>query len=219
MLLTSTRLETMVSRAYALCGTLGFLMTYTNPNIRHLMRQRRAELSNADRQHAESLATTALINLIAHLQPQVIALYQSTKDELSTRGALAYLHQQKIHTLLPILHPFAPGQLLFQSYHKDTHLIKNKFGILEPKINVEDIIPIADIDCFVLPLVAFSSQGHRLGMGGGYYDRTLQYWQQRQCTRIGYGFDFQQYEPLEPASWDVPLTHMITPNKTWKFSD
>lgn len=53
----------------------------------------------------------------------------------------------------------------------------NKFGILEPKLNVRNVLPVSHLDLIFTPLVAFDKDGNRLGMGGGFYDRTLQNWQ------------------------------------------
>ncbi|MFO6285137.1 5-formyltetrahydrofolate cyclo-ligase, partial [Pseudomonas aeruginosa] len=53
-----------------------------------------------------------------------------------------------------------------------------RLKIREPKLDVRDVLPLAEPDVLVPRLVAFDASGHRLGMGGGFYDRTLQNWQQ-----------------------------------------
>lgn len=78
---------------------------------------------------------------------------------------------------MPVLHPFSPGNLLFLAFQKDTPMHYNKFGILEPKLNVRNVLPVSHLDLIFTPLVAFDKDGNRLGMGGGFYDRTLQNWQ------------------------------------------
>ena len=52
-------------------------------------------------------------------------------------------------------------------------MLKNKFGIWEPKLNVQNVLPLKELDILFTPLVAFDKQGNRLGMGGGFYDRTF----------------------------------------------
>ena len=69
-----------------------------------------------------------------------------------------------------------------------------------------------------MPLVAFDKQGNRLGMGGGFYDRTLarlheQNWQKPQL--IGLAHECQKVDALPIESWDVPLKTIITPDKTY----
>ena len=65
-----------------------------------------------------------------------------------------------------------------------------------------------------MPLVAFDEQGNRVGMGGGYYDRTLGFLRSRQQwvrpKLVGVGYDFQEVERIDSESWDVPLTYICT---------
>jgi len=65
-----------------------------------------------------------------------------------------------------------------------------------------------------LPLVAFDNAGNRLGMGGGYYDRTLAWKQRRRYWHgsrlIGVAYGFQQLERLPVESWDIGLDGILT---------
>ena len=70
-------------------------------------------------------------------------------------------------------------------------------------------------DVVLTPLVAFDEQGQRLGMGGGFYDRTLQNWQQYGLQPVGYAHDCQGVEALPVEKWDVPLPAVVTPSKIW----
>ena len=97
--------------------------------------------------------------------------------EISTDKLIKTLWAQDKHVYLPVLHPFNPNHLLFLRYLPDTPMLKNKFGIWEPKLNVQNVLPLDELDILFTPLVAFDKQGNRLGMGGGFYDRTLQNWQ------------------------------------------
>lgn len=56
-----------------------------------------------------------------------------------------------------------------------------------------------------IPLVAFDEKGERLGMGGGFYDRTLAGWQKKGFYPVGLAHDCQQVDELPAAQWDVPL--------------
>ncbi len=75
----------------------------------------------------------------------------------------------------------------------------------------------SQLDIIFTPLVAFDATGQRLGMGGGFYDRTLQDWeiayaQQRGPYPIGLAHDCQRVDVLPVQDWDVPLPEIITPS-------
>lgn len=67
------------------------------------------------------------------------------------------------------------------------------------------------------PLVAFDEYGQRLGMGGGFYDRTLQNWQHYKMQPVGYAHDCQLVEKLPVEEWDIPLPAVVTPSKVWEW--
>ena len=85
---------------------------------------------------------------------------------------------------------------------------KNRFGIAEPNIPRSQALPPHQIDIIFLPLLAFDAHGTRLGMGGGYYDRTLA------CSRppllVGVAYDAQRQPFIEADAWDVPMDVVIT---------
>jgi 5-formyltetrahydrofolate cyclo-ligase len=98
-------------------------------------------------------------------------------------------------------------------------MVMNRYSIAEPKLNQTQIIPVSKLDLICTPLVAFDTTGHRLGMGGGYYDRTLEPWfQTKQGPKpIGLAHDCQQVDRLPIASWDVPLPKIVTPSQIWDW--
>ena len=51
----------------------------------------------------------------------------------------------------------------------------------------------------------------------GFYDRTLQNWQQYRLQPVGYAHDCQQVDSLPSEEWDIPLPAVITPGKTWSW--
>lgn len=150
-------------------------------------------------------------------QAQRIALYLTNDGELSTEHIIEWCWQHNKEVYLPVVHPFSKGHLLFLRYQKDTSLVSNRYGILEPKLNVGNVCPLAELDVLCTPLVAFDSSGARLGMGGGFYDRSLVNWQLTNLYPIGIAHDCQQVDnvPIEP--WDIPLPEIITPNKNHLF--
>lgn len=87
---------------------------------------------------------------------------------------------------------------------------KNRYGILQPKLNVQNVVPLEQIDIIFTPLVAFDKNGNRIGMGGGFYDRTLQHWQQKSFLPVGLAHRCQQLDNLPTEIWDIPLAMVLT---------
>ena len=118
-----------------------------------------------------------------------------------------------------MLHPFTPGHLLFLRYTATTPMTRNRYGIAEPELDVQQVLPHSMLDIICTPLVAFDEAGNRLGMGGGYYDRTLACWHEHQLgpRPLGLAHDCQQVDAVPQAQWDVPLPQIITPSRSWHF--
>ena len=129
---------------------------------------------------------------------------------------------------LPVLHPVCKGHLLFLSYTPDSLLINNKYKIEEPVLSCEAVIPVTQCNVILMPLVGFDTNGNRLGMGGGYYDRTLSFTQRKLNTQsalnqhtpklVGIAHDIQEVDALPTAPWDVPLDAIVTPSRTLIFT-
>lgn len=177
--------------------------------LRQQIRKTRANLTALQQQQAEDSITQQALALIEAQNAQHIALYVSFDGEISTEKLIKTLWAQDKHVYLPVLHPFNPNHLLFLRYLPDTPMLKNKFGIWEPKLNVQNVLPLDELDILFTPLVAFDKQGNRLGMGGGFYDRTLQNWQNSSFIPVGLAHQCQQVELLPTEAWDVPLHRIL----------
>ncbi|WP_298772601.1 5-formyltetrahydrofolate cyclo-ligase [uncultured Shewanella sp.] len=187
---------------------------YSSSDIRKAVRYKRRAIPS-DLQHAMSLKASQLIlSQAPMLKAKHVALYLSQDGELDTQPLIEALWKKGIQTYLPRLHPFCSGHLLFLHFHANTSLVPNHFGILEPQLHVFDVMPIEAIDVMVTPLVAFDVNGQRIGMGGGYYDRTLANWRDvGSPVPMGYAHDCQQVHPIESQPWDIPLPYIITPTQ------
>lgn len=183
------------------------------------MRKKRNQLPS-DTQY---LAGLDLIRQFAQLpellSAQHIALYLTADGEIDTKPLIEWLWQQGKSTYLPVIHPFSKGHLLFLRYQSDTPMLLNQYSIAEPKLDQTQVYPVAKLDLVCTPLVAFDRQGQRLGMGGGYYDRTLAPWfaTGQGPKPIGLAHDCQQVEQLPVESWDVPLPKIVTPSRIWDW--
>ncbi|MFA9487423.1 MULTISPECIES: 5-formyltetrahydrofolate cyclo-ligase [unclassified Mannheimia] len=175
--------------------------------LRQSMRAKRLSLSESQQVHSSHSIIPHAISLIESYQASHIAFYLPFNGEISPLPLMNSLLEQGKKLYLPILHPFTSGQLLFVNYHCKTSLKFNRLGIQEPVLDVRNIIPLQELEMIFTPLVACDNAGNRLGMGGGFYDRTLA--QAPHIISVGLAHECQQVEQLPIESWDMPLNHII----------
>ena len=195
------------------------------PNSRPLLRQKirdlRKTITPEQRDHYSSQLIDQFTKNPKIKEAQCVALYISVDGEIDTNGVIEWCLARNKKVAVPVLHPFSKGNLLFLNYDKNTVMVKNRYNIPEPELNVQIVIPLSKIDIMFTPLVAFDSKGNRLGMGGGYYDRTLQdYHNTKQGPYpIGLALDIQEVGTLPTEIWDVPLPEIITPTRNIIFNN
>lgn len=203
--------------------------------IRKQVRQARRALS-ADIQHAATQAASErMLAELDKLKPHKVALYLSNDGELNTQLLIDELWRRGIDTYLPRLHPFSKGNLQFYHYDSSSVMMVNCYGIAEPKLDIRKLVPANTLDVIITPLVAFDAFGNRMGMGMGFYDRTLAHRTKKldhltpalhhnlgahyKPMAIGFAHDCQQVESLPTEHWDVPLDMIITPKQCFNFNN
>lgn len=186
---------------------------------RELLTARR-ELSAAAREQAAAAIQSSLFQLEELQQPCSIGSYHSVHAELPTHALNQNLRQRGHQLALPVLHPIVPHHLLMLEVDEQSEWRHNAYSIPEPVLQCQRIIPLPALNILLVPLVGFDAHGNRLGMGGGFYDRTLAAWRAGrypQLQPIGLAYDCQFVESLPIEAWDVPLPRVITPTKLWDF--
>ncbi|MBC8509947.1 MAG: 5-formyltetrahydrofolate cyclo-ligase [Chloroflexi bacterium] len=184
-----------------------------NPNaIRQQYRQARRSLSVTEQtQHAIRLQNN-IDTFLRFSHPIRIAAYLATQGEISLDRWISANPKQRIY--LPKLYEVIAPKLRFAELTSGTRWTHNRFNIIEPDCHWGDTLSAQRMDVILLPLVAFDRKGYRLGMGGGYYDRSLAFRRSRQQWRrprlIGVAHSCQQHPGLPQQHWDVPLDCIIT---------
>ncbi|MEI9697264.1 5-formyltetrahydrofolate cyclo-ligase [Moellerella wisconsensis] len=186
-------------------------------SIRQQIRQKRQQLTKSQQQQAAQYISQQVLTDPKVQSAQTIALFLSFDGEIDTMPLIQQLWQRGKQVYLPVLHPFNRHSLLFLAYTPTTQLIKNRFNIQQPALDVQQVLPFNQLDIMLIPLVAFDLIGQRLGMGGGFYDRILAGWQQKGFYPIGLAHQCQQVDKLPSATWDIPLPEIITPQKIWRW--
>lgn len=115
---------------------------------------------------------------------------------------------------LPVLHE--DQQLRFAPWRPGDALVTNRYGIPEPAVDPASALPPQAMSLVVMPLVGFDDAGHRLGMGGGWYDRSLAMRKHDAPPPwlVGVGFDLQRAAHLDIAAWDVMPDAICTESRT-----
>lgn len=179
--------------------------------LRKTLRERRRRLDPAARAHASARVCGALAATAAFRRARRLAVYLSKGGEVDLSGLVSRAWQAGKQCYLPALER---GRLRFLPYAADTVLRPNRYGIPEPVVAARAHAPAATLDLVVLPLVGFDGIGHRLGMGGGYYDRTFASHGRRLRWRrpllVGAAYGFQRVPELAANPWDVPLDAVAT---------
>jgi 5-formyltetrahydrofolate cyclo-ligase len=139
-----------------------------------------------------------------------IACYLATPEEFDAALLIEMIWQAKKKCYLPVMQE--DKTLGFVPYHYGDALRRNALQILEPAKPKRDIAPDA-LNVVITPLVAFDRNGDRLGTGGGYYDRTFAFLQERaanQVKLIGLGFALQEAKDIPVDPWDIKVQGVLT---------
>ncbi|MGC8121819.1 5-formyltetrahydrofolate cyclo-ligase [Marinobacter sp. VGCF2001] len=188
--------------------------------LRQTLRRKRRSLTFDEQARAsENLALNLLKHPDLH-RARHIGVYLANDGEIDPALYIQLARQKGIHFYLPILHPIYPGKLVFSRYSEGVQLQANRFGIPEPPFPRSRRKPAWALDAVLFPLVGFDESGGRLGMGGGFYDRTFAFSRLRPAMApklIGLAHDFQKVAQLPIEPWDVPLHSVVTDQHYYRF--
>lgn len=190
-------------------------------SLRKTLRASRRQVTGATARQAAQAAAGLLIATPLWRRARNIALYLAADGEIDTTPLMAAAWQAGKTVYLPVIRPpagragraaaLAAGHLIFRRYQPSEPLTPGLLGVPEPCRDTSPIIPINRLDLLIMPLVGFDPAGHRLGMGGGFYDRTLAgRGRMRSPQRIGLAHDCQKVAQLPADPWDIPLDACVT---------
>lgn len=188
--------------------------------LRKQLRQQRLALSKSQQQHMSSLAIQRLQRSALFRSARNIAIYLPVRGEIDP-SQLPDFGRAGQQFYLPVLSLYKQHGLVFVRWNKRTRFRLNQYQIPEPIIRYSQLKSARKLDLVVMPLLAFDRTGSRLGMGGGYYDRSFAFkmrtGQTRKPTLLGIAYQFQQVESLPGQPWDVPLDAIVTETQLIKF--
>lgn len=163
-------------------------------------------------QHMQELFTTHILEAVAQRlrSPGTVAAYLPTKSEPPIIEALTRLNKDGHRILVPVVRP--GRKLAWVRWDPAVEHPLSPMGIPEPEGEEQDERAFVDADVRLIPALAFDAGGHRLGQGGGYYDRIIPLLSDQQLTdrSIGIVFSDEIYETIPYDQWDAILPVILT---------
>jgi len=183
-------------------------MTDPRSALRTQLRQRRRDIPAVQRLAAAESLADALLALPFAPAHGFVAGYWAMDGEIALHRWQMQLPEGQTYCL-PILHE---QTLRFAPWRPGQPLAANRFGIPEPEVAFEDTLAPEQMALVVAPLVGFDPLCRRLGMGGGWYDRSFAFRHQRPAPPwlVGVGFSVQQVDALPVEPWDVGVDAICT---------
>ena len=164
----------------------------------------RHSLSSDDAQKKSQNICSKINELPWFTEAKTVALFVPIRGEIDLQ--ILFQNSDK-QLLLPLVQNRTT--LSFHRVKELSSLQKGSFNILEPQPTQHPIVPIEDIDLFLVPGLAFSKTGERVGYGGGYYDRILSQ-KKEGAHSLGVGFDCQIVQPGFSEKHDISLDAVLT---------
>lgn len=167
--------------------------------------------------HKAAAAAEALIDpLLAYIPDYVgvIAGYWPMKSEMDVMPALKRLAARGYILCLPVIAETG-APLVFRHWKLGDAMTRGKRGVRVPRAAQPEIVP----DLIIAPLVAFDGEGNRLGLGAGFYDRTIRALRdpRRNFLVIGAAYAIQQVERVPADAHDEKLDAVVTENGVTVF--
>ncbi|KQZ66515.1 MULTISPECIES: 5-formyltetrahydrofolate cyclo-ligase [unclassified Lysobacter] len=179
-------------------------MTADRAALRRDLRERRRALGAAERIAGAERLAGHLLALPFAPQSGYVAGYWALDGEIGLHVWQLRLPPDCVYCL-PVLGD--DGALRFAPWRPGDPLASNRYGIPEPDVAPTSLLDPRDLSMAVTPLVGFDPRGHRLGMGGGWYDRSFAFRQREPAPPwlVGAAFEVQRVDALARADWDVAL--------------
>ncbi len=181
--------------------------------LRKQLRQQRRALDDDTQQLHALLITEQLRNQPIYKRSKSIAAYLAADGEIDAEHLIYHAWRSHKQVYLPVLSPFA-DRLYFAPFKPGCKIKYNRFNIAEPDVHPRDWKKASQLDLILMPLVGFDNEGNRLGMGGGFYDRSLAFTRYHSTPHrpslVGLAHQLQQVGQLPHQPHDVPMQMIVT---------
>ncbi len=188
-------------------------MTPDRDALRRQLRERRQALPASVRIAAADRLAQHVLDLPFLPASGYVSGYWAMGGEIGLHSLQMKLPAGLVYCL-PVLH--RDGLLRFAPWRPGDPLVTNQFGIPEPDVEPSSALSADAMAMVLMPLVGFDACGNRLGMGGGWYDRSFAFRLRQPAPPwlVGVGFDAQQVDGLASQAWDVRADAICTESQT-----
>ncbi|MCY4177916.1 MAG: 5-formyltetrahydrofolate cyclo-ligase [Endozoicomonadaceae bacterium] len=196
----------------------------TNKQAKQKLREKLLKIRNSFSKTQQIFNAECILTKLMTYPPicsgQHIAIYCSANGEVDTTIMLKKLQQMKKKCYVPVILSTKNREILFVPWDEAREMQANRYGINEPVCGFDEYICPWHLDVVLVPLVAFDLMGNRLGMGGGFYDKSFlnrDKWHPAPLL-IGIAHDFQCIaEGVPTDSWDIRLDAVFTEKNIYTF--
>lgn len=169
--------------------------------LRKQVLQEMKALSQEQKQFIDQTLTERLLQHPFYQEAKIIATYLSFSHEFQTQELIEQALKDGKKVLIPKTYP--KGRMDFVVYNPQ-QLVKTSFGLLEPQGDLE-VVDASQIDLIHVPGLAFTTEGYRIGYGGGYYDRYLKHFTGHTLSTV-YPCQIQDFSP---ENHDIPIQEVL----------
>ena len=178
--------------------------------MRQANRKRRAELGPQQLQAAAQALAQKIIELDVYTRAHKLAVYFAVNGEIGLDVVIDHALATGKQVFLPNLDQ---ESLRFSPYFREQKMRINKFRLPEPDVGEDEMLQPDQLDLVLAPLVVFDANRNRIGMGGGFYDRSFSMRKAVEVTRpvlVGVAHELQKVDEIIPQEWDVRLDMVVT---------
>lgn len=188
----------------------------SHDELRKRNRKLRAELDTSQLEAAADSLAGRILALSEYQQAQRVATYFAVNGEIGLKPVIDHALAQGKQVYLPNLDQQA---LRFSPYFHTQKMRINKFRLPEPDVDDSEMLAPDELDLVLAPLVVFDANRNRIGMGGGFYDRSFAFRKNPGSINpvlIGVAHELQKVDQIVPEEWDVQLDMIITDQAVYK---
>jgi 5-formyltetrahydrofolate cyclo-ligase len=178
-------------------------------SLRASIIQKIGTINSQDLENKSLIIKNKLLSQENFLKATCVAFYVSMPTEVDTRGMIDEALKLGKRVLVPLSNLENKELSLYEIFDRRKDLKKGAFGIMEPSPEKARLARLDEADCVIVPGVVFDKQNHRIGHGGGFYDRFLSRLSS-QVPKIGLAFSFQVVQEIPAEAHDIKLDMVLT---------